>query len=496
MVQCTKMGEGITVYVLGDYGPFSRMGKSIGYRVTIGNSSFLIDCGCPLFQQIGGHSLKTINSLIVTHCHDDHKRWFSDLALFNRYALTKSQKVTLLTSEGVHDELIRASSAALDRSLSKDSKTVIDVNYEEYINHHRIGPRARYRIVSKDEGNGKTGLYIMDREGNPIGPDRAKVVISEKTKRPRMLFKDPASGEWIEPESFYPFSSPVFYDRQRNIYKDREGFTIEAIASPVWHGITGIGVKIKTEQETLIFSSDLVHDIELWKQLFEEKRPQRLALSRKEFEAASVLSGDINDYIERIWSEERYQDAVQAFRDAVVIHDISVRKSIVHTDYERLRNTSLEKTMTILTHSPDKITSGWVLCKAEKTYKIKGKSFFEVVGSKLYPLNADIYHKESGRYFVGYKNEKGRYMVYEREGLLTLSPEDMSGTGAPCTPLFRVDLYEDISGKYFPRIEDGNVVYFERKDGKVERIEFTAEGSTGTIVENQRDRLQGKVFPG
>ena len=37
------MSDGITVKVLGDFGPFSRMGKSIGYQVTIGKSSYLID---------------------------------------------------------------------------------------------------------------------------------------------------------------------------------------------------------------------------------------------------------------------------------------------------------------------------------------------------------------------------------------------------------------------------------------------------------------------
>ena len=43
-----KMMDGITIRVLGDYGPFSRMGKSIGYQVTIGQSSYLVDCGSPL----------------------------------------------------------------------------------------------------------------------------------------------------------------------------------------------------------------------------------------------------------------------------------------------------------------------------------------------------------------------------------------------------------------------------------------------------------------
>jgi ribonuclease BN (tRNA processing enzyme) len=109
MIICT-MGDGIIVKVLGDHGPFSRMGKSIGYQITIGQSNYLIDCGAPLFQHIGGHGLKNIKGLVVTHCHDDHKRWYSDLALFNKYAadISQLQRVVLLT-EAVNEELMRAS---------------------------------------------------------------------------------------------------------------------------------------------------------------------------------------------------------------------------------------------------------------------------------------------------------------------------------------------------------------------------------------------------
>ncbi len=226
------------------------MGKSIGYQVTIGRSRFLVDCGAPLFQQIGGHGLKGIKGLIITHCHDDHKRWFSDLTLFNMYALDISGRVCLLTSEDVHDELIKASGPALEKSLSEDSKRIVDIPYENYIDYRVLGPRARYRIVKKDEGNGKTSLGIAGRNGAPVGPERAKIVINEQTKRPRMLFKDPQYGEWIEPESFYPFSSTVFYEENRNTHIEEEEFTIDAIKAPVWHGIPGIGVVVRTKEET------------------------------------------------------------------------------------------------------------------------------------------------------------------------------------------------------------------------------------------------------
>lgn len=489
MLKYASMTDGITIHILGDYGPFSRMGKSIGYRITVGQSSFLIDCGAPLFQQIGGHGLKDIRGLIVTHCHDDHKRWFSDLALFNMYAPDFSKRVCLLTSEDVHDQLIRSAGPALEKSLSKDSKRIIDIPHEDYVDYRVLGPRARFRIVTRHEGGGRTSLLIADRDGTPVGPDQAKVVINERTKRPRMLFKDPRYGEWVEPESFYSYSSTVFYEEERNVYVDAEGFSIEAIKAPVWHGVTGIGVMVRTKDEALIFSSDTAHDVELWKQLYREKRVQRHSLSKEEFESSSVISGDINDYIERTWSEERYQEAVAAFNNAIVLHDISVGRSVVHTNYERLDKTSLKKDRVILTHSPDMITSEWTLCRAEKTFKVKGDTFSEVVGDRLYPMNADVYHKEGGRYYVGYKNVKGKYTVYEKAGRLSLSCQKGFDPLTAGKPLYQVDLYEDISGKYFAKMENRDAVHLERKDGRVELVEFTEEGSRGTILENQRDRL-------
>ena len=122
------MTDGITVRILGDFGPFSSMGKSITYQITIGRSIYLIDCGAPLFQQIGSQGLKEIKGLILTHCHDDHKRWFTDLALFNMYAPDISNRIFFLTSEDIYDELVKSSGPALDRSLSNDSKNIIDID--------------------------------------------------------------------------------------------------------------------------------------------------------------------------------------------------------------------------------------------------------------------------------------------------------------------------------------------------------------------------------
>jgi ribonuclease BN (tRNA processing enzyme) len=480
------MIDGITVRILGDFGPFSRMGKSISYQINIGESGYIIDCGSPLFQQIGGHGLKEIDGLIITHCHDDHKRWFTDLALFNMYAADVDHKVLLLTSEEVHNELMNSSGPALDRSLSRDSEKVIDISYKDYIHHQVMGPRAKYRIVSVDEGNGKTGLHVQDRDGNPVGPDRAKIIISTETRRPRMLFKDPDRGEWVEPESFYPFSSDIFYEENKNVFINKEGFTIEAIKAPVWHGLPVMGVRIRTDKETLVFSSDTVNNLDLWKKLCSEKKTQKLKVSRKEFESSRVIYGDINDYIERTWSEERYNDAVNEYNDAIVIHDVSIDAGAVHTEYNSLKNTSLKRENVILTHAPDKITSEWALCDTDKNFKIVGKKFYEIVGDKLYPMNADIYCKDAGKYWVGYRNDKGKYLVYEKNGLLNVSIDEAPHLGKL---LYRVDLYQDILGRYFPKLEREDAIYAKRKDLRIELVEITDVGSTGKIIEDHRDRL-------
>lgn len=479
--------DGILVRVLGDYGPFSSMGKSIGYQVSIGDSSFLVDCGSPLFQQIGGHGLKAVRGVIITHCHDDHKRWFTDLSLFSRYTPDIPHKLPVFTSEAINDGLQVSSGPPLNTSLSGDSRMVVDLEYADYIDFRQLGPRAKYRIVRRDTGGGGSRLAVEDALGRTVGPELAKIVISAKNGVPRLLFKDPEYGEWVEPELFYPFSSSTFYEENRNVYSDPAGYTIEAINAPVWHGVPGIGLRFTTSTESLVFSGDTVHDTELWQVLHTEKRLQRLNGTREQFEAAPVLYGDINDFIERIWSRARYREALAAFEDAVVIHDIALRRSVVHTDYNRLKHTVLKKESTILTHSPDKITSEWPLSKAEKTFLIRGATFCEVAGDQHVPMDAAIYHKQGGKYFVGYRNPNGVTAVYEHDGILNLGGEWDREKGRE---LFKVDLYEDVGGKYLPKLANGDASYYaERPDGRVELIFCGEDGSRGTIMEDLRGGL-------
>jgi hypothetical protein len=480
--------DGIDIWILGDFGPFSRTGKSIGYQVSLGRASFLIDCGSPLFNIIGGHSLKAVDGLVITHCHDDHKRWFSDLALFHRYAPDINEKVFLIASEDVQSELVRACGPSIDRSLSDDSTKVIDIAFEEYVETRIIGPRARYKIASGGTLGFDNELLVVDEDGNTLGPERAKVVISNKTGRPRMLFKDPDIKEWVEPECFYPYSSDVFYGRDKGRYEG-DGYVIEAVKAPVWHGIPGIGLRLSNGSETLFITSDTVHDLELWKKLSGEKRPQRLTCSREEFESLSVIYGDINDYIERMWSQERYLEAMKSFEGAVVLQDASLSNSVVHTDYVRLGQTVLKREMAILTHCPDRMTSEWVLCYSGKKYRVKGDKFYELVDEKLFPINADVFHKEGGKFYVGYRNENGKFKVLENNNALHIQLNGTEEGFFKGEHIYSVDLYEDISGEYFPVLDEPDSIYLKRGDGKVEVIEFTEGGSSGKVIENHRDRL-------
>lgn len=481
------MGNNICLKILGDFGPFSREGRCISYEVEIAGDSYLVDCGAPLFKQLGGHRLKEIKGLFITHCHDDHKRWFTDLAIFHRYAKDIDKKLTLYTSEIVNDELKRSSAVALYSTLSNCRKTVVGVRYEEYVDFQKIGPQPIYRIISKNEGNGRSQLCIIDRKQNIIGPEQAKICINPDTGRIRMLLNDLRSKEWVDPELFYTYSDNTFYEKNQNDIVDKKGYTIKAIKAPVWHGIPNIGLKISCGDETLVFSSDTVNDKDLWEELYQEKREQKFTdLTAEEFASASVIYGDINNYIERIWSQERYQDAITAFVDSAVVHDVSVCNSIVHTDYEKLDKTFLEREHTIFVHSPDRMTSEWVLSSADKEFIIKDSTFMEKVGDQLFPLNADIYHREKGQYFVGYKNEKGKYTVYEKDGLLSLS-NAYNFNGRPC---FKVDLYEDIGGRYYEKLEDENSVYGTRKNNDVELIRRTEAGSQGILLgKDERENL-------
>ena len=479
------MADDIRVRILGDSGPFSRMGKSISYLLEIGQSKLLIDCGAPMFQLIGGRALKDVRGLFVTHCHDDHKRWFTDMALFYRYAPDYPEPLTLLTSDDVQAELEQASGPSLDISLSPDARRVVDLPIDDYYNRIPVGPRARYRIL--DTRNAGGGVGVVDASGEPVDPGLAKAVINPVTGRVRLLFRDPDCAAWVEPSAYYAFSDTTFYEGEQRVYSDPQGFTIEAINAPVWHGLPTVGLRVRYGTETLVFPSDTNHDLDLWQSLVEERRTPDHDMDAEAFAAAGVIVGDINDYLERTWSERRYKEALVAFAEGVSVHDVSGPRSVVHTGYDQLSRTALDPLRTLLTHSPDRMTSEWTLSKVDKTFCIRDGSIYEQVGDVVWPMCADYYHKERGRYFVAYVDPEGAHVIQQSDGMLHLSEAPEEGRGEV---VCRVRLYEDVAGQYLPLLdEDAGQFYRRRDDGRIELVEPHAEGSVGHVVDDLREEV-------
>lgn len=475
------MSGGIEILVLGDYGPFAEAGKGIGYQLFVNGDNYLIDLGAPFFQQIGGDGIADISGVFITHCHDDHKRWFTDLTLQYMYVPSLRRQVKLFTTDLVAAEVKASSGAALYLSLDAHSKHVVDIPYEAYVEHVPVGPRARYRIQSQD------GRWsVVDGEGKPVAPERAKVVLSAKTGVPRMLFRDPDSGEWVEPETYYPFSSRVFYqDDPRPVIG--EGYRIDIINAPVWHGLPNFGLVVETGGEKLVFSSDTMHNLPLWQTLHEEKRTPKFDLSSQAFLDTEVLTGDINDYIERTWSRARYEEAVKAFEGAAVVHDITGRFGVVHTEYHGLGETTLNPAHTLLSHSPERFTVvGWNLIRTGKRYRVENQGFVEVGrGGAGLPVDADVYQKHDGRFYAGYKHDEGRHYVYAKDGYHSIAHGEDASRGEL---VFRANLFEDIGGCYLPCLHDGERFYLARPDGRVDLASHGATGLQGRLIEDLRPR--------
>ena len=239
-----------------------------------------------------------------------------------------------------------------------------------------------------------------------------------------------------------------------------------------------------TEKNNLLFSSDTVYRPSLWKELYEEYRPQRFeSISREDFEKSSIIYGDINDFIERMWSRERYEVAMSAYKDSVVIHDVARKNSIVHTDYPDIRNAPIDNL--VFTHNPDNLTAWRPILTSRKRLVLRDGNVYESADEKLYPFDADVYIHHFSSDLVGYESEKGAYKVIEKDELLGVVEAGNREKG-----LMRVDLFQDIGGEYFPILNDLDKYYTVRRDGKVEEVTIHENSSSGRVVENIRGRIK------
>ena len=453
------MDTNIIFDVIGNTSPFSLMGESSCYMVTVNGRSYLLDCGTPIFPHLGYQGIAYIKGIFATHSHEDHKRWFTDIVLFTFYNPLYKHRVKLISNELILEEYAKNSKAALERSLSPDSKRIIDIPYDEMVEPVIVGPRSKYFITLKSRRNGAFHYRVEDREGNVVGAERAKIFINPAANRPRLLFKDEESGEWVEPESYYCLSSESFYEKKRNIYHDEKaGLRVQSIKSSVWHGVPSIAFKFMTDRNTLLFSADTVYKPSLWRQLCEEHRPQNFrSVSKRAFEKGYIIYGDINDFIERTWSRQRYESAVNAYRDAVVIHDVARKDSIVHTDYADIADAPIKELF--LTHSPDNLTSLRPILRSQRKLVLQDGGVREFVKGRLFPFDADVYVHYFSRDLVGYRSANGPYTVFRKDGLL--GSKETADPGSE-KELMRVNLFEDIKGEYFPLIRETNKSYVVR----------------------------------
>jgi len=461
--------------------------KSIGYRVSRNGISYLIDTGAAIFREIGKQGVLAARGVFGTHSHEDHKRWFSDMALFRVYSPNSPGKMRLITTELIHEEYHKNSKGTMERSLSDDSKRLIDIPYDEFVDRVLIGPKCRYRIVYYDELSGaKAPWAVVDTEDRHVPPSIAKVIINPQANRPRMLLRDPTSGEWVEPQTYYSFDDQNFYEADENPYVDEEaGLTFRALVAPAWHGPPTISLIVSTEHEEVFFSSDTVYDADLWRELCTEHREQRLPMSREEFEEACVIYDDINNYVERTWSRRRFERAMAPYQNSVVIHDAARKNSVVHTDYAKIAAAQLDEVM--LTHTPDRFVSAVPVARAGASYVVVGRKLYEDVGGTLRYHRADVYMKGNLHYYVGFGSADGQHQVVEEDGMLDIVRCDVETSS---NVIRRVDLYEVIGGGYYPVLLADAEEYRERPDGKVEEVHYSGRGSVGSIAKDMRPQLE------
>jgi hypothetical protein len=223
----------------------------------------------------------------------------------------------------------------------------------------------------------------------------------------------------------------------------------------------------------------------LWKELCETYRPQRFnSISRETFEKGSIIYGDINDFIERTWSRKRYESAMAAYKDSVlIIHDVARKNSIVHTDYQDIANAPFDNIF--YTHNPDNLTALRPILVSGKRIVIKEGKIYESVKGRLFPFNADVYVHHFSCDLVGYRSGNGAFKVIEKDGLL-----GVAGIEDPGKEIMRVDLYQDIKGEYFPILLEPDKCYRPRPDGRIEEVKINKRSTKGRVVKCLRDRIR------
>ncbi len=469
-MESKKFKDGIVLDIIGDSGPFSTVGKSIGYRIRVNGEHYLIDCGAPVFSLLGEEGLKKTKGIFATHSHEDHRRWFTDIALFKFYNPRITNKLHLITEEIIHEEFHKNSRGALERSLSADSRRVVELPYNLFVDSTQIGPSRNYRIVQHTRKDNSRMWVVVDNRDREISHKKAKIVINPLANRPRLLFKDPVNGLWIEPETFYSYKNNVFYSKDKHPFVDKKaGLEIQALKSITWHGPPTISMRIKTALQELIATSDTMYNPAIWEEIATQRHKQNIKMSRKQFDTSSILYGNINDMIEQVWGIDRYEEAINIYEENVLfLHDVASKNSVVHTDYDQIEKLGKKA---LLTHSPDEFTSELLIVRPSKSYLLKDNIVYDIVHGKSRENYADIYIKKFTETFVGFRNPRGAFTAYRKKnGDLGYCK---TGSRYAGKRIMRFDMYQDIKGEYYPVISNGTIVkYITGPKGNVIRTTF------------------------
>ena len=166
-----------------------------------------------------------------------------------------------------------------------------------------------------------------------------------------------------------------------------------------------------------------------------------------------------------------------------MIHDVARKNSVVHTNYEDICDANIDQLL--FTHTPDNLTARRPILKSGEQIVFRNGRIYECVDGRLFAFDADVYVKHMSSCYIGYRSKKGAYKIISKNGLLGLVDE-----ACPEKGLMRLNLYEDINGRYLPVLKEPNKFYRSRTDGQVEEVTVDETMSVGRLVENMRGRLR------
>jgi len=453
--------------VLGDNQPFSTSGKNPSYFLEWGKHSLLIDLGTSPFEGVAPEKLANIDGVLITHIHLDHCRYFSDLALYFKYNLNKPLKV--IAGYMVLKNLRLMFEKTLIRSLDNDLGKTKTFKYEDFVEEERIGPIPRAEI----NHDPKNGYHIQINGPTKILQKNLKAIGGKKNSTWWLLYHSPSFKGWIDPFTFYSYENPEFYYDPKPWVVG--GLSFRLVNAHAWHGMDVDGLLIEGFGTQLFFTSDTVYNLAAWKRLLRKRRAikaKTLMKSKTQF-----VEGEIEDYIEQFWSQERYDEAMKLYETPLILHDVGNQNSIVHTEYKEVLDI---RSRLIFIHTPDNFLSAVPFVKPGSAYQIENNDIFEIIEDIPKPLHADLYLKEGKNYLVGFSDKNGEYSF---AGLRRQYTEGKR------RELTRVKLYLDKEGRYLNWPIDENAFYHLKKDGKVVLVKTDKKGVEGNNVADLRDSL-------